>query len=68
MKTKYRIVTDAYEGYEVQYKKWWMPFYMQFPRVNTHKDILTAQQHLYKYIRFYEQHKESGRKVWEMEK
>lgn len=27
-KTQYRIVTNAYRGYEVQFKYWWMPFYV----------------------------------------
>lgn len=28
-KTKYRVVTDNYAGYEVQYKLWWWPFWIQ---------------------------------------
>lgn len=26
MKSKYRIVTDNYNGYEAQVKHWWFPF------------------------------------------
>lgn len=26
---KFRIVSDNYNGYEVQIKKWWFPFYVQ---------------------------------------
>lgn len=27
--SRYRIVTDAYSGYEVQRKLWWWPFWRQ---------------------------------------
>lgn len=32
MKTKYRIVTDRYEGFCVQYKRWWWVFWMDCDR------------------------------------
>lgn len=28
-KNKYRIVTDKFSGYEVQFKPWYLPFYYQ---------------------------------------
>lgn len=28
-KARYRIVTDKYKGYEVQFKPWYSPFYYQ---------------------------------------
>lgn len=44
---KYRIVTDAHAGFEVQYRPWWSPFWLQCSRsgngwgTNTH---LTVEQ------------------------
>lgn len=32
-KNKYRIVTDMYAGFEVQYWKWWFPFWIQLSDV-----------------------------------
>ena len=29
MKTRYRIVTDSYCGFEVQYRPWWCPIWLQ---------------------------------------
>ena len=29
MKRRYRIVRDNFLGFEVQYKVWWWPFWMQ---------------------------------------
>ena len=26
---KFRIITDEYNGYEVQIKRWWFPFWVQ---------------------------------------
>ena len=28
-RTRYRIVTDNYNGFEAQFRRWWMPFYCQ---------------------------------------
>lgn len=39
MKTKYRIVTDRYCGYEVQFKKWFMPFWFQLFYINSSRSI-----------------------------
>lgn len=33
-RTRYRIVTDCYNGFEVQAWRWWWPFWMQF-EINT---------------------------------
>lgn len=45
-KTKYRIVTDAYCGYEVQYKSWWWPFWIQAGFTNTHLSIEQARKYI----------------------
>lgn len=29
MKTRYRIVTDDFAGFEVQIKRWWLPIWFQ---------------------------------------
>jgi len=47
-KTKYRIVADYCAGYEVQYRKWWLPFWFQCDRVsgwgtNTNSTIQAAE-------------------------
>jgi hypothetical protein len=48
MKTRYRIVTDEYLGYEVQYKKWWWPFWVQVGYtgglVNTWSTVESAER------------------------
>lgn len=41
-KTKYRVVTDAYAGYEIHAKYWWMPFYFYVESTYSSKeDALT---------------------------
>ena len=47
-KTKWRIVQDIYCGYEVQYKRWWFPFWIQHGFTNTHFSIERAQEYLKK--------------------
>ena len=46
-KTRYRIVTDSYSGYEVQYKYPWWPFWIQASRrgyrTNTHPSLEKAK-------------------------
>lgn len=37
-KTKWRVVMDGYCGYEVQFRYWWMPFYMQYG-INSHPSL-----------------------------
>ena len=41
-KTKYRVVTDSYLGYEAQYKPWFLPFWLQLNGINTHPTIEKA--------------------------
>ncbi len=41
-KTKYRVVTDNYLGYEAQYKPWFLPFWQQLDGINTHPTIEKA--------------------------
>jgi hypothetical protein len=45
-KTKYRIVRDQYMGYEVQYKCWWFPFWVEHGFTNTHKTIEEARGYI----------------------
>jgi hypothetical protein len=45
-KTKYRIVRDRYAGYEVQYKCWWFPFWVEHGLTNTHKTIEDARGYI----------------------
>lgn len=42
MKAHYRIVQDAYHGFEVQEWRWWWPFWSQI-RVNSHRTIEEAE-------------------------
>jgi hypothetical protein len=43
-KTRYRIVTDRYSGYEVQSRRWWFPFWIQCDGTNTHLTIDRAKE------------------------
>jgi hypothetical protein len=45
MKTKYRIVTDKYAGYEAQVWRWYWPFWSQMS-INTHKTIEQAREYI----------------------
>lgn len=38
-KTKYRIVTDCYRGYQAQFKYWWWPLWFQCYGVNSRDTI-----------------------------
>jgi len=47
-KTRYRIVTDRYLGYEVQSRRWWFPFWIQcsddrYYCANTHHSVDAAK-------------------------
>ena len=43
-KNRYRIVTDAYLGFEAQVKMWWFPFmWFQMDVSNTHTTIDRAE-------------------------
>lgn len=35
-RTRYRIVTDKYLGFEAQYRYWWSPLWLQVGFSNTH--------------------------------
>jgi hypothetical protein len=54
-KTRYRIVTDSYAGYEAQVRYWWFPFWVQltdtFHRTNTHSYVADAEALIQKHIR-----------------
>ena len=70
--TKYRIITDNYSGYEIQYKKWWMPFYMQSSRsclnimgINT---FMSVEQALKAVTNFIMKEKSKNKVVWESSK
>ena len=43
-RTRYRIVTDHYNGFEAQYRRWWMPFYCQCFSVNTETTVQKARE------------------------
>lgn len=43
-KTKYRIVTDRYNGCEVQFKWWWLPIWLQ-GSPNTHTTLDAAKKY-----------------------
>ena len=51
MKTKYRIITDGYSGYEIQYRKWWYPFWCEFGISNTHQSPEKAKEWLIRYLK-----------------
>ena len=42
-KTRYRIVTDAFAGYEVQHKFWWSLAWVQTGLTNTHRTVEQAE-------------------------
>lgn len=41
-KTKYRIVSDNFAGFEAQFKVWWFPFWLQCFGVNTRSTLESA--------------------------
>ena len=47
-RTRWRIVRDLYCGYEVQYRPWWSPFWVQHGFTNTHSSIERAREYLRK--------------------
>lgn len=40
---KYKIVRDSYYGFEVRYKSWFLPFWIQCNWTNTHPTIEEAR-------------------------
>jgi hypothetical protein len=47
-KTKYRVVRDAFAGYEVQFKYWWSPFWLQVGFSNSHSSLKEAKEFIKK--------------------
>ena len=45
MKNRYRIVKDAYLGYEVQIKYWFFPFIWFMAGVNTFANVERAEEY-----------------------
>jgi len=45
-KTKWRIVTDNYCGFEVQYRWWWFPVWRQAGFVNTFSTVESALSYI----------------------
>ena len=50
MRHQYRIVTDPYAGYEVQYRTWLWPFWMQ-PTIATFRTVEEAEAFARKHAR-----------------
>lgn len=42
---RYRIVTDDYSGFEVQVKRWWIPFWWQCDVINTFSTLESAEKY-----------------------
>jgi hypothetical protein len=42
-KKKYRVVSDRHYGYEVQFRVWWFPIWLQ-DDTNTHRTIEDAKE------------------------
>jgi hypothetical protein len=51
-KTRYRVVTDRYLGFEAQEKHWWWPWWVQCGYRNTHPSIEKALEHVKRYKRY----------------
>ena len=56
-RTRIRIVTDTYCGYEVQVKHWWFPIWLQKGGTNTFHNLDGARQYARssKFVEFVEQ-------------
>ena len=51
MKTRYRIATDNYAGYEIQVWHWWLPFWIDMWSFgNTFRTVEDAEKWLEKYL------------------
>ncbi|MDY0251185.1 MAG: hypothetical protein RBR45_14215 [Pseudomonas sp.] len=46
MKRRYRIITDRFLGFEVQYTYWWFPFWIELDWTNTHNTISEAKEYI----------------------
>lgn len=40
----YRVVTDCYSGFEVQWRWWWLPIWWQADGMNTSSSLETAER------------------------
>jgi len=50
MKNKYKIVTDKFNGFEVQIRFWWFPiFWFQCKWTNTHCSVEQAEHYALKH-------------------
>ena len=49
-RTRYRICKDNYAGYEVQYRLWWLPYYIA-PESNTFARLEDAERFIEGYSR-----------------
>lgn len=65
--SRYRIVTDAYAGYEVQKWRWWFPFWVECHSrgyfANTHSSVEKAK----KFIEWHKSKQEVWREEWREE-
>lgn len=43
MRAEYRIITDEWLGFKVQWRRWWWPFWTT-PVENTHLTVYAAEQ------------------------
>lgn len=48
-RTHWRIVRDNYMGYEVQYRRWWSPFWKQHNGCNTLATLNAAHNYVRRY-------------------
>lgn len=42
---EYRIVRDSYNGFEVQWRRWWWPFWWQCGFTNSHISVEAAERY-----------------------
>lgn len=45
-KPRWAIIGDTYLGYQVYYKPWYFPFWMQHGFTNTHRSIEKAEEYI----------------------
>jgi hypothetical protein len=50
LKTKYRIMTDKYLGFQVEEKRWFWPFWGMVGFCNTHQSVAEAEAWLMLYL------------------
>ncbi len=47
-RNEFRIVIDAFAGYEVQVRRWWFPIWLECGN-NTHHSVEEAEEYAHKY-------------------